>query len=458
MKKASVLAIVIVCIVSFQTAFSEYWGKTSIPSVGIKALAFCNVKYVNNTGALIALTKDNKIYRLFFNNDNITNNTEELKPSVDSIEFTSIAAIDTTIYLGTNKKGIFYSTDFGNSWNNITQNIGEEYISSISVNEHYNYPNKNTKYILVGTKNGLYISYDNSNQWNKMDNELNGKDIYKIFTFDYINYIDEMDVFISTNDSDVYIATDMNFKFDKTYFKDNTKEKINSISVNEFNNLCYAISDSILYKLDETSTWQAESIDSQPKLMNTIISFQFEALSGYKKDSLINKYQEDFPIEYDQNLFVSSIDKGIMIYSERQYEKFWLDANDSIKNKSTTSLITNYHISDSYFFAGTKNDGIYYLKILIGNVDFSSNNSSDLTIINDNDRLVKLKLNLTSYDFVKLELYDLQGNKMSDIFNDYLSEGEHNLDLDISDLQSGIYFIKLQLNGKTTVKKMLVTK
>ncbi len=126
MKKASVLAIVIILIVSFQTAFSEYWVKTSIPSVEIKALALCEYGHYSNNNALIALTNDNKIYRLSYSYDYISNNSEELKPSNDSIEYTSIASLDSTIYLGTNKKGIFYSSDMGNSWNNITENIGDE--------------------------------------------------------------------------------------------------------------------------------------------------------------------------------------------------------------------------------------------------------------------------------------------------------------------------------------------
>ncbi len=457
MKKASVLAIVIILIVSFQTAFSEYWVKTSIPSVEIKALALCEYGHYSNNNALIALTNDNKIYRLSYSYDYISNNSEELKPSNDSIEYTSIASLDSTIYLGTNKKGIFYSSDMGNSWNNITENIGDEYISSISINKHYSYPN-NTKYILVGTNKGLYVSYDNSNQWNKMDNDLNGKDIYKIFTFDNINHVSEMSVFITTNDSEVYVAKDMNFNFYKTNFSNNAKESINSITLDGEINLCYAISDSILYKLDETRTWQAESIDSQPKMMNTILSMQHYILMSVNKEKLINYKPEDFPVPGGNNLFVSSIDKGIMIYNDYQFGPIWYNANDYIQNKSTTSIVKNSDNFGGIFFAGTKNDGVYYLKIIVGSVDFSSNNSSDLKIIESNDWLVKLKLNLTSDDFVNLELFDLQGNKVKDIYNNFLSSGEQILDLDISDLQSGIYFIKLQCNGKTTVKKMMVAR
>ncbi|TAL68044.1 MAG: T9SS type A sorting domain-containing protein [Bacteroidetes bacterium] len=457
MKKASVLVFVIFIIVSLQTAFSEYWEKTSIPSVGIKALALCdNDSYMSNN-ALIAITIDNKIYRLRYGNGIPNQNAEELNPSIDSIEYTSIAALDSTIYLGTNKNGIYYSSDMGNSWNNIKQNIGDEYISSISVNKHYSYPNNIMKYILVGTKNDLFVSYDNSNQWNKMDNELNGKDIYKIFTFDDINYVSEMCVFISTNESEVYVTNDMNFKFEKTNFSVNEKEKINSISVDNENNIYYAISDSVLYKYDDNSTWQVESIDSQPKLMNTILSFQHVILCGIIKEKLNNYKPEDFPIPSGNNLFVSSIDKGIKLYSERQFEKYWLDANDSIKNKSTTSIVANSDRFQGIFFAGTQNEGVYKLEIIIGSVNFSDNNF-DLNLISSNDQLVKLKLNLISDDYVTLELYDLQGNKVKEIYKDYLSEGEHNLDLDISDMQSGIYFIKLQMNGRTTVKKMLVVR
>jgi hypothetical protein len=192
--------------------------------------------------------------------------------------------------------------------------------------------------------------------------------------------------------------------------------------------------------------------------MNTIIPIDYAILLGFKQEKLNNYYYDFFPIPGGQNYFVSSIDKGMMIFNEDQFDgNSWYDANDYIQNKSATALVSNNLRFDAKIFAGTKNDGVYILKIPVGSVEFSDN-SSDLTIINSNDQLVKLKLNLTSDDYVNLELFDLQGNKVNDIFNDYLSEGEHKLDLDISGLQSGIYFIKLQLNGETTIKKMIVTR
>ncbi|TXE16399.1 T9SS type A sorting domain-containing protein [Psychroserpens burtonensis] len=65
---------------------------------------------------------------------------------------------------------------------------------------------------------------------------------------------------------------------------------------------------------------------------------------------------------------------------------------------------------------------------------------------------VTIRLNANHFGNVTVHIIDLQGKR---ILEQYISEG-NNLELDITDLQSGLYFVKLNTNNKSRVKKLII--
>ncbi len=59
---------------------------------------------------------------------------------------------------------------------------------------------------------------------------------------------------------------------------------------------------------------------------------------------------------------------------------------------------------------------------------------------------------------VKLDIYNLLGQKVSELVNGKLSAGEHTFTWDASGMTSGIYFYKLSANGNTITKRMTLMK
>jgi hypothetical protein len=59
---------------------------------------------------------------------------------------------------------------------------------------------------------------------------------------------------------------------------------------------------------------------------------------------------------------------------------------------------------------------------------------------------------------VKLEVYDLSGNRVAVLMDDHLKAGEYKAELYASKLSSGIYFCRLTANGSTHSRKILVVK
>ena len=59
---------------------------------------------------------------------------------------------------------------------------------------------------------------------------------------------------------------------------------------------------------------------------------------------------------------------------------------------------------------------------------------------------------------VTLSLYDVRGKYIKELYNHILPEGNHNYELDASDLSSGVYFYTMVVNGVSKTKKLILLK
>ncbi len=58
--------------------------------------------------------------------------------------------------------------------------------------------------------------------------------------------------------------------------------------------------------------------------------------------------------------------------------------------------------------------------------------------------------------FAVLRVYDILGRRLETLVNDYVSSGAHSVKFNGEDLSSGVYFYRLQVNGCSAIKKMLL--
>ncbi|MBK9099016.1 MAG: T9SS type A sorting domain-containing protein [bacterium] len=69
-----------------------------------------------------------------------------------------------------------------------------------------------------------------------------------------------------------------------------------------------------------------------------------------------------------------------------------------------------------------------------------------------------VRFNLPTNEFVNLSIYNLVGEKVSELVNEVLEQGEHNLTFNASDLPSGIYIAKLSAGNLSQSIKMTLLK
>jgi hypothetical protein len=68
-----------------------------------------------------------------------------------------------------------------------------------------------------------------------------------------------------------------------------------------------------------------------------------------------------------------------------------------------------------------------------------------------------LSVTLTSRNDVKVELYNMVGKKVSDVFNNVLFTGNNQIQINTSDLANGIYFVKVSVADRNKILKMVVS-
>jgi hypothetical protein len=72
--------------------------------------------------------------------------------------------------------------------------------------------------------------------------------------------------------------------------------------------------------------------------------------------------------------------------------------------------------------------------------------------------ITTIRYDLKENSFVKLKVYDILGNEVTTLVNDYQQEGTYSIKLDGSNLSSGIYFYKIVANDFIDIKKFIVIK
>jgi len=81
--------------------------------------------------------------------------------------------------------------------------------------------------------------------------------------------------------------------------------------------------------------------------------------------------------------------------------------------------------------------------------------SLSLNYPNPFNSMTKISYNLPSSGVVKLTVYNLLGEKIKILVNNYQSSGNHTVSFDASKVPSGLYLYRIEFNGKQIVKKMI---
>ena len=72
--------------------------------------------------------------------------------------------------------------------------------------------------------------------------------------------------------------------------------------------------------------------------------------------------------------------------------------------------------------------------------------------------VTKINFAIPKQGFVTLKVYDMLGRMVSELLSGYKQAGSYSVDFNAGNLSSGVYFYRLEVNGFSDIKKMILVK
>ncbi|PID59016.1 MAG: hypothetical protein CR986_07265 [Ignavibacteriae bacterium] len=124
--------------------------------------------------------------------------------------------------------------------------------------------------------------------------------------------------------------------------------------------------------------------------------------------------------------------------------------NGTVDIEKEVKLKNDFYLSQNY---PNPFNPITSINYRVPNINFVANE------IKQPDQITsKNSFSLNNENVVTLKIYDVLGKEVTTLVNKLQKPGEYSVKFDASNLSSGIYFYKLNLNGNYFTKKMTVIK
>ncbi len=369
----------------------------------------------------------------------------------------------TDIYAGTIGGKIYKSADGGLTWTRINTSMTAGYIWSIVIDQ--------IGRIFAGTEQGVFVSADNGQTWNLTT--LSGKDTRALK--------------IDAN-GDIYAGT-WGFGVFRSSDNGTTWASINNgLVFTAVHALTFSGNDLFagtfggggVYKLNKnTMTWSnlpnsyphiwgLES-DSNGKIYAATYGGGVSASAdGGNTWSAANGSPNAFVygIEIDGtgNVYASSWAAGVFVSTDGGTS--WNALGMGGFGVSSMITLPSQGTGDNPAFtiyAGASNGKIYRLESPLTSADDDINAVSEFRLEqnypNPFNPATTIKFSIAEAGLVQLSVFNVQGEKVAGLVNNYLQAGAHNVTFNASSLPSGVYIYQINASDKfREVKKMIILK
>ena len=398
--------IAISCIL-FSSFLNAQWIRNNGPNGGVHSLA------VSDTN-LFAGTVGGIIYRS-------TNNGTSWTAVFNGIYVDALAISDTNIFAGTDG-GVYRSTNNGTTWTvaGLTNNVYPQALAISNTN------------LFAGTyQSGVFRSTNNGANWTAVNTGLTGSalNITALFVSDTNLFAGTWGgrAFRSTNNGTTWTSARNGLTSDNVHaftVYPNSTGGTNLFAGTYFGNGVYL-------STDNGTSWTAVN--------NGLTNSNVRALAVS-----------------DTNLFAGT-DGGGFFHSTNNGTS-WTSFNTGLTNNVVNALL----VSGTYLFAGT-NDGVWRLPLseIITSVEDQNNGIPSQFILEQNypnpfNPSTTIRYSIPASEFVTLNVYDVLGNEVATLVDEYRPAGSYEVNFNASQLSSGIYFYKLQAGSFVETKKMIL--
>ncbi len=376
-----------------------------------------------------------------------------------------------TLYVSSFEQGIFYSTNYGDTWKTFT--IPDLRVQSLDVIG---------RTIIAGSWDGIYYSSNFGSSW-----ELIKYPDYQNFRAKSLIKINNK-ILAGTEGRGIYITTDLGLSWQNITIGPDSLYYTNvKVLFKSYDNILASIYRKGIYSSSYYGTnWvnannglTDENVTCFAK-NDTIIYVGTDNGGGlfYSKDSaktwnsgshwgLASRFLSSISAT-DKNLFALTDHYNIYFTSDNG-NKWQIINTATIPDPYRENKFNCISVFGNYLFAGTS-EGIWRCSLShitsVENEDRIFNNYDLLqNYPNPFNPTTKIEYSIPKASFAILKVYDLLGREVATLVNEEKSIGNYNVEFNGSALSSGIYFYriaihsdKLQAGDYSSVKKMILIK
>lgn len=333
------------------------------------------------------------------------------------------------LYAATRDEGLYKSTDLGESWS--LTNLTKDSMMSV-----YNLQAINDDTLFAATPPySLMRTTDGGTSWDGLSIKGGPGLFFKNSTLWAIGYVSHEEV--------LFKSTDFGETFGSVYtsFGTSSTNSTNPIAATENGYVFLASHDTelngIVRSSDNGSTWEK------------VLSLDNIRPSVYADKSGLVITGTVILNNSDTNKIYLSTNFGDSWSTFVQPTKFGINITDIEQDSSNT------------FFFGTSSGGLYEVDI-ITDVRTHPTKKYDFYLSqnypNPFNPTTTIEYSVPFPNIVQLKLYNMLGQQIKIILNEYKQAGYYKINFDASNLSSGIYFYKLTVGERSKTKKMLVVK
>lgn len=350
--------------------------------------------------------------------------------------------------------GVYISTNNGNSWTQT--NLNNKGVLSFTLTADY---------IFAGTNiSGVYLSSNNGISW--IQTALDTHFVYSVAAIG-------SNVFAGTNGSGIYLSTNNGTTWTQTSLK-NKEIRCLAVSVNY---ILAGANDGVYFSTNNGTNWIQSSLNNRRIYSltvneNNVFAGAFDLLNTndrgvYRSTNNganwmligINTISIRSLAIDDNNLFAGTENNGV--YLTKNYGVNWFNRNQGFCNILSVSSLLIYN---NYIFAGTWGYSVW--RRLLSET-LSENSISTIIPLNCSlsqnypnpfNPVTRIDFDIPKKGFVSLRVYNVLGREVQTLVNEEKQAGSYSVDFDGSELTSGVYFYKLEVDGFTDVKRMMLIK
>jgi uncharacterized protein (TIGR02145 family) len=158
-----------------------------------------------------------------------------------------------------------------------------------------------------------------------------------------------------------------------------------------------------------------------------------------------------------QSYYFSHLRVYIWLWSSTDYDPVYANVLELGFSDSNVLLYLNGKAA-AFSVRCIKGDGATAVEENQGRQDLPVRFSMSQNYPNPFNPSTTIKYRIPTEGNVSLKVFDLLGNEIATLVNDYRSAGSYSVDFNGKNIPSGIYFYKIQVNEFTEAKKMILLK